>query len=101
MAQPPAKLPPYEGVGSKIRELVMKAFYAVRGLPVVVSFIGGSLLLASATTDAHEVKAISPTNIVVRAEPAAPIRVILPSLWEEKTVARGAEAAATDRSQRQ
>jgi len=78
----------------------MKLFYSARQLPAVISLIGGSLLLASAT-HAQDSKPILPTNTAVRVEPAAPIRVILPSLWEAKAVARGSEPMAADRHQRQ
>jgi len=43
-------------------------------------------LLSFSNADAQDAaKAASPTNITVRSETATPIRVILPSLWEEKS----------------
>lgn len=78
----------------------MKVSFSARRLPVVITLFGGALLLASAT-HAQDAKPILPTNTAVRVESAAPIRVILPSLWEAKAGARGSEPTAADRSQRQ
>lgn len=78
----------------------MKNSCSARQWPVVISLIGGGLLLASATL-AQDAKPILPTNTANRVESAAPVRVILPSLWEAKAGARGSEPAAADRSQRQ
>ena len=64
-----------------------------RRLAAAGLLFAGSFLTASNAHAQDAAKAASPTNFAVRSEAATPNRVILPSLWEEKS-SRKSDAAA-------
>ena len=78
----------------------MNLSFTRRRLSAACLLFAGSLLAVSTALAQDAAKAASPTNIALRSETTTPIRVILPSLWEEKSSGRKPEAAVNAPPQR-
>jgi hypothetical protein len=70
----------------------MNPSFTLRRWSAACVLFAGSFLAVFTAHAQDAAKAASPANITVRSEAATPIRVILPSLWEEKST-RNSDAA--------
>ena len=78
----------------------MKVTFTARQLSTACLPIVGIILTGLTAHAQDAIKTASPTNITVRSETATPIRVILPSLWDEKSPGRKSDAAVNAPLQR-